>query len=86
MSKDKHRSRDRRLALLQLALDSEARGAAGIACNCHGGLPLANRDAKRLVKEGALKVQRIPYPSLSGYSLRRTYLVLTDKGRGMVSA
>lgn len=98
MSADKHRSRQRRMTLLQ---DACTKG--GIPLHCEGGMAMDNPDLQRLITAGHMKVVRSNHPKWSaewartfrrgefrlGYGYRgihgfafRTYAVLTERGRG----
>lgn len=60
MSRDKHRSRDRRIALLQRAIQSRVHGdhAPARVLHCRGGMALRNADLQRLVREGMVRITR----------------------------
>lgn len=54
----------------------------GLPLHCEGGYGY-NHDLRFLVNRGYLKMVRIPYTKSYGYNydLKRTYLVITDKGQ-----
>lgn len=82
MSKDKHRSRERRLEFLRLA---NSRPDGRLYLNCHGGLPYDNPDIQRLIKEGLFKLDRTPsFPGIiygCGTPNRKTYVEITEEGK-----
>ena len=55
--------------------------APGLRLHCEGGYGY-NKDLRFLTIHGYLKMVRVPYSKGWGgdYDLRRTYLVITDKG------
>jgi len=56
--------------------------ARGLPLHCEGGYGY-NHELRFLVRHGYIKMVRIPYKKAYGYKydLRRTYLVITDKGQ-----
>lgn len=62
MSADKHRGRERRLALLRLAAGSKQ----GILLHAEGGMAMRNPDLQRLLLSGHLSLHRVNW---MGYPL-----------------
>lgn len=85
MSKDKHRSKERRLKILSGAASLADRfGAAyGIPLNCEEGMALENRDLQRLLRDGLLELKR---PRIGEGKTRLTIAVITPAGRKALSA
>lgn len=96
MSKDKHRSRDRRLALLRTMRDRGGR----IYLHCEGGMAAKNPDLQRLAHEGLAIIARSPgvpkWSKTFAYfqgkhfhstpMIRRSYAEITEAGRAMLKA
>ncbi len=83
MSRDKHRSKRRRLELLTAAARlADTRGPGfGIALNCERGLAMENPDLQRLLSEGLLELKR---PRI-GARTRLTIAVITPAGRSFLA-
>lgn len=75
MSKDKHRSRARRIALLRRAAHvSEGWGVRlGLIIHREGGIAFKNRDLQRLLRDGMVRISRYAghYEGQKAYAPKR---------------